>query len=265
MFDERRFSVIVSKLSIVFALIDTFTAGPPIVRSYTVKLDGCSIRPMYKNGGYVVFQNIPTSSWLFRIESPYYMTKQIHIEPDFHSAPLEPITIPLVPAPTYPFARGTTLLRAKLADKFGVPRSAVTMLAQVKGPSCAKAKIVKEDLKQGAQSAFVSATFGRLFPGERLRLAHSDGSEELVEIAEVADEGKRCSFAAPLERSYPRGSQLYPVIEAISNRRGELVVPFSAHLPGSFDVLLHTVGTTEYSKEVKVSGGEWKNVGMLSW
>lgn len=111
--DRRRFSVIQSRVSLVLSLTDTYTGGPPLRSSCLVRAEGREIRPLYKDGGYVVFQNLPGEPIRFCVESPYYADETVSVDLSAVENGYPVLPVPLTPSAAYPFPA-----RDDLAESF---------------------------------------------------------------------------------------------------------------------------------------------------
>lgn len=249
--------LLTTRCSLVICLIDALTGLAPGGAVVTVKLDGEEHRAIRKPGGQIVYADLQNRCYSVSIHSNVYHER--HIEVDLSLLPRgNPVVyIQLMPNAQYRFPSGTTVLRTAVYDSTHRPLGHAEVRATVGSEIAARAKLAVEHTPAGANVLGLNGYMGKLAPGDRYLLRERSGRHgELCTVTEHVDHERSCVVDQPLSSAYSRGSLLLPVIESVSDSKGQVVLAIRPFLPRSFDIKLELrFGTASVVRDVTLQEG----------
>lgn len=211
-------------VSAVLAVYDGFTGRPISRTTVTCLLDGVRCLPEYREGGYLVFVNVPPGEHMLEIRSAYYQPELVFL----HIKPSETAEygVTLKPAARYPFGGAATSLTVYLSLK-GRPVAGrkVWLAARAAGEEW---KLAQDHAEAGALQARVFGRGGRGAYARNFLIADGKNSE-IVFISDIRD--SQAIFAQPLERGHKRGVAFYPAQTFVTGAEGEFTAFFREPLP----------------------------------
>ncbi|MGF7031718.1 hypothetical protein J2T17_002632 [Paenibacillus mucilaginosus] len=237
-----------AQVSAVIAAIDAYTGRPAMANGLQVELmDQPWTRPVRKPDGTFVFVNMSRQrhavGYMVRLRSPFYLEKTLPLDLSTLDSKHPVMAAALKPNTMYPFPPHAALVRCALQDAEGRPLDGIPVELEVLPPAVPSA-ILGKDAAAGSDRLHLTSRAGPLAPGDEFRLLGrgEDVPGEVCRIAEILPQGQ-AGLCSPLVRSYPRHTQLLPLVRSHSDRRGEAVlwirtlrsrqvtVRFRAHCP----------------------------------
>ena len=229
---------------------DAFT-GQPIVSGASLRcaLDGQSVRPLWKPGGYLVLTDLAPgehslllSCRSFRDQVHSFSTENGMWERE----------IDMEPAENYPNLRGAALLRLTLKGKHG-PEAGASLWAAVSDP-------VSLRLAQAPDNETTELRLICRGPAERLSLpgwflAADEGKEgpELLHLRYLR--GETGIFDAPMTKKHPRGTELFRARQLVADADGRIDAAFRS---GGKLVLFQDGKWKTFALETGTQTLEWK-------
>lgn len=204
-------------VSAVFLLRDGFS-GRPLASGAQVRctLDGVPVRPLWKDGGYLVFTDLPPGEHTLTVQRPFYRLEQ-------RSFPVRPgemweDTVHLKPGTGYPFPAESAALELTVTE--GRNPSAWPVWLGMSGP--AALKLAQDDGEGTAIRLFCRNAALLPVPGYFLIPEKSGG--ELIHLRSLL--GESGELETPLEHRHPRGSELIPMQRYDPDGAGRLSARF---------------------------------------
>jgi hypothetical protein len=254
------------KTSFSFAvnLIDSYTSAPVIGRDHQVSIVGLSVKPIPKKDGYYIFTDLPKQLYQVVVQSKFYMQEIIEVSIALHDSNEPILYVPLMPNSQYPFGEEATSLVALLKDSQGNPIKAARARATVTSMESVKAKLAQDSKSENPNQISLSQIAGRITIGDRFLLQSSSGESEYCRLAHM-DESTRCfSFDQPLQSTYEKGSLLFPVVESLSDAKGEVLLFFKPHRTQTFGITLEfTYGNNKLVQDLTMEQGVIKSLGII--
>lgn len=208
------------QVSAAFCLRDGYSGKPVAPSAVRCYLDGRPFRPEAREGGYLVFVNLPAGPHEALLRGSYYQDERVAFTAS--GGTLLERNVTLKPAANYPFPRAATQLTVVLREG-GKPAPGRALWVAEATP-LGELKLAQDEAGPGSREAklyFRGGAQGR-FPRDYLV---SDGERsEAVPIA-GAQEG-RAAFDAPLQNGHKRGVAFYPAQAYRTNGQGEILAFF---------------------------------------
>lgn len=191
------------RLSAAVAVRDALT-GRPLPRGIIVELDGEPMRPEYREGGYIVFIDLPAGGHRLTLRAPGYVAESVDMQADGGGVRI----VSMVP------------LAARAAARGGFEPGAAIAVAISREP---EVKLGQDAPAGGGAEWRVHCRVAAALPGfpAEFLLVDGDGSERCT-IERI--QGGIGIFAAPFARAHKRGLRLLPCSVRIADGRGEIAV-----------------------------------------
>jgi hypothetical protein len=178
------------RISAVLITRDAVTGRAPS-HEITAELDGEPFRPEYRDGGYIIFIDLPEREYKLKLKSVSYfdetLTLLIDGDRDGHIVSLKPKS-------------------ARTVTRGGFDPGAAVSVAFPRAPEIKTAQIIEPGERERVRVFCRSSAALPVLPGEFL-LADGDNSERCV-LRELS--GGAGDFAAPFERRHERGLPFLP-------------------------------------------------------
>ncbi|UFJ38957.1 hypothetical protein LOK74_12770 [Brevibacillus humidisoli] len=253
-----------SRFSLAICLVDAFTTGPPLAADIRVQLEGAFRQPIRKPGGTYVFSDVPDGHYRVRIDSNEYFPQMLDVQLDSSNENRLILHVPLTPRPSYPFAAGTSLIRAALRDEQNQPIAGANVTAVALLEDVVWGRLT-DPVQQGDRWLRLRKAMGKPAVGESFAIRMGDTNDfDYGRIAVFGQEPGLVQLTAPLQREHPKGASCLPAVQTISDERGEVVVPFYSNGAKQFVVVLtfqhqHLVTT----KDILLREGEMNYLGTV--
>lgn len=234
------------EVSLVLQLIDDYLGIPVGIGSAKVSLSCFSSAPIYKEDGYVVFCGLLPQYALINIQSDIYMNRTFSMRIDSFTLSNPVIRISLKPRKSYTFGASATLVRLTVTDRYDEPVKDAYVQGQILGAAniedneedssrnCFRA-IIARGVKKGSTSFLVSSISGSICAGDKYMIFMNKDKKELCTIKDKTD-GRLLSIKKPLLYDYERDCLLLPVIQTITDYKGEAVIYFRSLSEKDFTV-----------------------------
>ena len=205
------------QVSAVFFLRDGFT-GRPLASGAQVRctLDGAPARPLWKDGGYLVFTDLPTGEHSLTVRQPFYQPEQRVFT--LRAGETIEDTMYLKPGAGYPFPADSAALEVAVTE--GGRPSARPVWLGMSGP--AALKLAQDD--GGGTEIRLFCRNAAVLPVPGVFLIPGKTGGELVRLLSLR--GERGELEAPLEQKHLRGAELIPVQRYDPDREGILRARF---------------------------------------
>ena len=196
---------------------DAFT-GLPLVSGASLRcvLDGQSLRPLWKPGGYLILMDLAPGEHRLRLACRSFRDQ----EQVFHTGDgVWEQEIDLEPAENYPYLRDAALVRLTLEELSDAP-----VWAAVSGPvSLRMAQAPKKDAREVRLLSRGPAELLSL-PGWFLAADKGKAGPELVHLRELR--GETGVFDAAMKKAHPRGTELFRARRLAAEADGRLEAVF---------------------------------------
>lgn len=177
-------------------------------------IDGAPCRPVGKEGGYLVFLNLPHGAHRLSLRCQGYQEEWVEFEADGGTREID---VTMKPGPGYPFRQTVTRLTLTVLEK-NAPASGRVLWLAAAGPEL---KIAQTKVEAGE-------TETRIFckqtapPGAYFL---EDGKDSEIVILRGI-EGEQAVLAAPLKNSHSRSKQFLPAQRYRTGEDGTLTAVF---------------------------------------
>lgn len=212
-------------VSAVFKISDGFLKKPVSASAVVFYLDGERKKPLYKDGGYFVFTDLPPGKALFKICSPFYCERLIQAELPPADGPYMMFYLILSPSPRYPFCREATTISGVL-QVMGKPMpDAKAYLFTEPDPKSA-VKTAQDDIKPGLDriKLFASVTGAEItVPSVWYIQDKKAENREICMITSKNTDGT-CQLEKGLRFSHTRGTALAETIELQTGYDGSFFI-----------------------------------------
>jgi len=249
------------KLSFAIHILDDFTRGSPL-GNYAVTIDQKSVKPMKVVDGMLVYMNLDNETYTIRIESQYYLNKEVVLEKEALN-PLNPIfKIFLNPSPAYPFSRYDTVIRFELVDentKSVVPEANV--LCHVTSKEYYLGKL-KKGIGPGDREMSVALIEESLEKKVTYALVSDEEVASLVICDKVLDQYLVGEFRGP---PVEKGTLVCPAINTVTDIHGNGIIYLNKFRNSSVDLVLAlSYEGREKHIHLKVNEYEDRSLGQLT-
>jgi hypothetical protein len=253
-----------TSFSFAVSLIDSYTSAPVIGKDHTVSIIGLTVKPIPKIDGYYIFTDLPVQNYQVVVQSKFYVQEIIEV-PLVLLDSNEPILyVPLMPNSQYPFGEEATSLVVLLKDSQGNANSQIRARATVTSLECVKAKLSQDSIGENPNQVSLAQIAGKLTIGDRFLLQSSSGDSEYCRLVKVNEFTRSCTLEQPLQSAYEKGSLLFPVIETISDAKGEVLLFFKPYRIKTFGITLEfTYGNNKLIQDVSLEQGVIKSLGII--
>lgn len=257
-------SRVISKVSLVLNLRDSYTGEVPGDPTLRVELLGQYAKPIRKGRGLYIYENLPVDKVTIDIRSSWY--ENVRREIDLSELGEDMMChVRLDPTASYPYPPSATLIRAKVdASVCGEERTKVSAFAL--DPDCAITRLSDKATK-GVAKVGVASLSDTLKPGDMM-VAYSNDLKlhpvDIHEIISMEDNGRTLHLREPIKHTFPKGTSLMTVSQTYCDVNGEMVVPIRNCHQRTFTVaLLFTCGETTMVREVEVCEGTTITLGLI--
>jgi hypothetical protein len=208
-------NMIRTRVSAVLITRDAVT-GRPLSKDVLVALDGEMFRPEYREGGYILFLNLPRGEYDVQLRSARYFDERLTLTADGDAAGR---IVSLKPRGAY----------AVTCNSF-TPGAAVTV-AFPRAPEIKTAQAIKANIAEEIRLLCRSASALPALPGEFL-LADGERSERCTLRALSAGRG---DFARPFAQAHKQGLALLPCAVYRADAKGGVTAYLGAKPAYFFD------------------------------
>ncbi|HIX65158.1 MAG TPA: hypothetical protein H9736_02810 [Candidatus Anaerotruncus excrementipullorum] len=184
--------------SAVLAVRDGYTGRPVTASAVQCFLDGQRVLPQYRQGGYLVFLNLPDGPHQLLLRGAYYQDERLQ----FQTAGGSPVEwgVTLKPSAAYPFRRAVTQLAVRLEGG-----GALWVAAQ---GAAWELRLAQDEAPAGSRSLKIFYRGGPEAHPRGQYLLCDKSKSETVTVAGL--EGERAELEAPLAHPHRRGAVLLP-------------------------------------------------------
>ncbi|MCR4745442.1 MAG: hypothetical protein K5894_09475 [Lachnospiraceae bacterium] len=183
------------RISAIFRITDSFTEKPIANGIFKAKLDGQSVKLLWKNDGYFLLMNAARGSHELEIESAIYLKEKIEIE--VGEFPLT-FVITLKAGENYPYGKDAKVFEGEAQGEY------VWIVPVKKGMEL---KVAESEAKAGVKTVavFVPASMTKhLYPDNFIVM---DGeASEMICIEDI--ENGRASLSMNLKNPHKRGTKI---------------------------------------------------------
>lgn len=201
--------------SIVLCVRDGFTGRAVTPSVLVCSLDGVPVRPIGKEGGYIVLTDLAAGPHKLTIRCRGYQEEPVEFEADGRTREMD---VTLKPGMGYPFRQSVTRLRARVLEE-KVPVAAGRLwLAAGQEMKIAQAKA------EAGETEFRAYCKGAVLPGAYLV---EDGEKSEIVFVREAESGTAV-LSGPLKNAHDRGKRLLPAQSYRSDDGGAVTAVFPA-------------------------------------
>jgi hypothetical protein len=231
---ERTF---VTRCSMAVRPIDIWTGNTPSVSSIRVALAETDRKPIRTSDGSYAFLDYSGKECTLLITSSTYLEyrREITLVDDLGKLPF--LCVSLLPNIVYPPPSAGTGLVFTVCDQSGNPLQGAQISAYVDDEGAVRGRLAEEKTAGEGNRIFISPGNGKLLPGDAFVLREREGT--VIDWGKVTDQQGNQSILVleqPFTRSWSRGTRLLPAIKTLSDKNGNVVIPFRGHLPSTFAV-----------------------------
>jgi hypothetical protein len=253
-----------TSFSFAVSLIDSYTNAPAIGKDHTISILGLTVKPIPKLDGFYIFTDLPIQSYQVLVQSKFYMQEIIEVSLALLNSSEPILYVALMPNSQYPFGEEATSLIALLKDSQGNAVIQARVRATVTSMECIKAKLAQDSKSDSPDQIFLAQIAGKLTIGDRFLLQNSKGDAEYCRLVTVDETTRSCSLEQPLQFAYEKGSLLFPVIESLSDAKGEVLLFFKPNRTQTFGITLEfTYGNNKLVQNVSMEQGVIKSLGVI--
>ncbi|QGQ96650.1 hypothetical protein EHS13_18085 [Paenibacillus psychroresistens] len=253
-----------TSFSFAVSLIDSYTSAPAIGKDHIVSIQGLTVKPIPKIDGYYIFTDLPIQSYQVVVQSKFYVQEIIEVSLDLLDSNEPILYVPLMPNSQYPFGEEATSLVALVKDAQENAVYQARARATVTSVECVKAKLAQDSKEESPDQIFLAQIAGKLTIGDRFLLQNSSGKSEYCRLVKVDEVTRCCSLEKPLQSTYEKGSLLFPVIESISDVKGEVLLFFKPNRIPTFGITLElTYGNKKLIQDLTLQQGVIKSLGII--
>lgn len=232
-------SVSITRCSLIICCIDAYTGKPPLSSAIFVTIAGLNRQPIRKSGGIFVFTDLELERCEAVISSPFYVEQTVTVDLKKLERNNPVIYIPLYPGPNYSLPERVTGIHGRVESYTGKPAAQLEVMAIICWPSAAVTRLGQEQAEAGSIQLHLGMASGKLAVTDRYLLkSKTEQHEEIIQIHQLAENGRTATLAAPLVHSYQRGDVFYPVTTTLSDQAGVFTLPFRHSAPDTFTVQL---------------------------
>jgi hypothetical protein len=254
-----------SSFSFAVCLIDSYTGAPALSSEHNVVLTDMTVKPIIKPNGYYVFTDLPIQPYEICVQSKQFIEERtiVSLESINMNDPI--IYIPLTPNTLYHFDEETTTIVALLQEESGAPVPSVRVRATVTADECAKAKLAQEIIDKGCTQISLAQMTGKVNIGDRFLLKCPTGNcSEYCRVMTINETTRSFRLEHPLMHTYEKGALLFPVIETLSDHKGETIVFFKYFRVPTFGITLEfKYGNQNVVKELILKPATLLNLGII--
>ncbi|HEX2927227.1 MAG TPA: hypothetical protein VHP38_13375 [Ruminiclostridium sp.] len=243
-----------AQVSFVLCLIDDYTGRPADSGSYRIEFKYYGGAPVHKQDGFVVFCGLAAGDYeIFILSEKYHNERTVLHVTDGEEPPV--VYISLRPRPSYSFSPEAALLRMTLVKGISKPVKGASVKVKIISAEAMKGKIAKVPVKKGDSDFYISSATGRLKAGDQFYL-EAEGGEDVIAVEKQLDGLRHYQTKHPFLYDHDRGNPIMPIMETLTDDRGEAVVYFRSLPVKYFDARATIVfeGQT-IVKEVKMEEG----------
>lgn len=246
-----------TKVSFVLYLIDDYTGECARADWYKVIFPYYCTPPLYKQDGFIVFSGIPDGDYTVNILSERYYNEEkvIHVSSEGKEPSINYIS--LKPTPSYLFDSKATLIRFAVVDEYNSPIKNVLVRAEMLTLDCMKGKLAKASVKKGDKEFYISSVTGKLSVGDQYYVGVESENRDVAVIEEQLEDARHYRTRFAFKFDHDKGAPLMPLLETITDDRGEAVVYFRSLPVKYFSTNLVIDYQGKYLiKEVKMEEGK---------
>lgn len=199
--------------SVVLCVRDGFTGKAMTPSALVCSLDGLPIRPIGKEGGYIVLTDLAAGPHKLTIRCRGYREEPVEFEADGGTREMD---VTLKPGAGYPFRQSVTRLRVRVLEKNAPVAAGRLWLAAGQ-----ELKIAQAEAGAGEKELRVYCK-GAVQPGAYLV---EDGEKsEVVFLREAGSE--KAVLSEPLQNAHDRGKRLLPAQSYHTDDEGTVTAVF---------------------------------------
>lgn len=256
-----------ARVSLAVALADDFDIGGAVIADgLRVFLKENPVSAVRNFSGYFVFTNLPDNDYTVCVTAKNYFTTEVPVSLKLLD-PAEPVvTIRLKPKPAYPFPTGATLARGVVCDGQGSRICGASVQAVLAGNIMAK--LSSKGLHAQEDSMGVVSVTRRIYAGDTFLISDkTEADQEYCTVAatpELTNGIYTCKLTKLVQNNHNRGAALVPVVDTLTDEKGELVLYFRNTLTKNFAAnIIITYGEQKMQQEIQVAEGTTVSLGVV--
>lgn len=199
--------------SIVLCVRDGFTGRAMTPSALVCSLDGLPVRPIGKEGGYIVLTNLAPGPHKLTVRCRGYREEPVEFEADGGTREMD---VTLKPGDGYPFRQSVTKLRVRVLEKKAPVAAGRLWLAAGQEMKIAQAKAGAGETELRVYCK------GTVPPGAYLV---EDGEKSEVVFVREAESGNAV-LSQPLQNAHDRGKRLLPAQSYHTDDEGAVTAVF---------------------------------------